>query len=97
MFKYGRAGKISIVRDEKDTMNYDRNISECISTYWGGDGAFSTTHVRDIVDPRTKWNSSDDPGLSMWALGVTTDIRKTKECGPFAEEIWGNRNIWNEN
>ena len=23
MFKYGRAGKISIVRDEKDTMNYD--------------------------------------------------------------------------
>ena len=56
-------------------------------TYWGGDGALSTTQVRDIVDPRTKWNSSDDPGLNIWALGVTTVIWKTNECGPLAEEI----------
>ena len=57
-------------------------------TYWGGDGALSTTQVRDMVDPRTKWNSSDEPGLSIWAFGLTTVSWKTKEWGPFAEDIW---------
>ena len=58
------------------------------NTHWGGDGALSTTQVREIVDPRTKWNSSDEPGLSMWALGLTTVTWKTNEWGPFAEDIW---------
>ena len=62
------------------------------NTHWGGDGALSTTQVREIVDPRTKWNSSDEPGLSMWALGLTTVTWKTNEWGPFAEDIWK----WND-
>ena len=57
-------------------------------TYWGGDGALSTTQVRDMVDPRTKWNSSEDPSPRIRAFGVTTVKWKTKECGPFAEDIW---------
>ena len=59
-----------------------------LNTYWGGDGDLSTTQVREIVDPRTKWNSSDEPALCIWAFGVTTVMWNTNEWGPLADEIY---------
>ena len=59
-----------------------------LNTYWGGDGDLSTTQVKEIVDPRTKWNSSDEPALCIWAFGVTTVMWNINEWGPLADEIY---------
>ena len=59
---------------------------EFFQAYWGGDGAPSTLHVREIVEPLTTWNSPSWP--STLALGVTTWRWKTREWNPEVVEIY---------